>query len=177
MGGGDWVTLEDLERAVLSQQLGAEVSRLSSSASSECGDEGEGRAKEQLLNPAQYSAAVAAVAAQNGYDSPTLLRHKSQPGPGTPPRAASHAIWEPKHCAPTFAAVRRPRGEQSPSNPFAIRFPMVTNHVNALEYTHVAALRQSDHRPVRARFEVKVVALDPSTVSEIIESVRQVIGE
>lgn len=177
MGGGDWVSLEDLQQTALAQHVAAGVSRLSSSASSECAMEGDDSAKEPSHDAEQRSAAMAAVAARNGYDSPSSLRNNTQPPLSALTRAMSHAVWEQKRCAPTFAAARRPRGSQPSPNPFAVRFPMVTNHVNALEYTHVATLRQSDHRPVRARFEVKVVTLEPSTVSDIVESVRQVIGE
>ncbi|KAL7708063.1 hypothetical protein N2W54_007004 [Lotmaria passim] len=175
VGGGDWVSLEDLQRTALSQQVEEDVANLSSSASSDFDGDGGTEATRRQLNSEKCTAAMAAVAAQNGFDSPSSLRHKNQEFPSVPTRATPHAVWEHKHCAPTFCAARRPRGPEPSLNPFAIRFPMVTNHVNALEYTHVPALRQSDHRPVRARFEVKVVALGPSTVGEIVESVRKVI--
>ncbi|KPA82188.1 inositol 5-phosphatase-like protein [Leptomonas pyrrhocoris] len=175
--GGDWVSLEDLQRSALSQPVEAEVGSLSSSASSEYACDDDDRSKGSLLHSEQRAAAMVAVAAQNGFDSPLSLLHKKAASPTLLSRAASHPVWEHKRTAPTFCAVRRPRGAEPSSNPFAVRFPMVTNHINALEYTHVPALRQSDHRPVRARFEVKVVALEPSTVNEIVESVRQVIDD
>jgi hypothetical protein len=173
--GGDWVTLEELQQTVLSQQTEEAVGHLSSSASSEFNGDGECHAGGAPPDSEQYTATVAAMAAQKGFDSLSSPRRKRAAQPSTQSRATPHAVWEHKDCAPTFSAMRRPRGAELFQNPFAVRFPMVTNSVNALEYTHVATLRQSDHRPVRAQFEVKVVALKPSTVSEIVESVGQMI--
>ncbi|KPI87493.1 hypothetical protein ABL78_3442 [Leptomonas seymouri] len=174
--GGDWVSLEDLQRAIASQQAQVDVGGLTASASLESADDGDDESISSSLN-SEKATAVAAVAAHSGFDSPSSLRGRNVASPSALPRATSHGVWEHEHCTATFSAVRRPREAELSPNPFAVRFPMVKNHVHALEYTHVPTLRQSDHRPVRARFEVNVVALEPATVSSLLESVCQAIDE
>lgn len=81
----------------------------------------------------------------------------------------TNPVWSKKRCAATFRAARRPT-DLSHVQP---RFPMFTNKVNALEYYRVDGLRQSDHRPVCARFEVKVISLRPDLVTTILDEVQE----
>lgn len=190
---GVWVSLEELQGEALAPEAtsagaaaragSAHPSSSSSSASSSLTEPGEGPRRQRSFSREleNSAAAMAAVAKQNGVDSPEhLARRYPQQQQSSPARVPTHAVWERRSCAPTFCAARRPRRASSfadkDDQEAPARFPMITNHVNPLEYTYVPNLRQSDHRPVRARFEVKVVAMEPALVSDIVDEVRHLIN-
>lgn len=87
------------------------------------------------------------------------------------PVPPSHPVWEQKQCEETFKAARRPFDVRFTP----LRFPMIPNHVHPLEYFSVGELKRSDHRPVCARFEVKVIALKQDLVSDILDDLQQTI--
>ncbi|CAJ1007744.1 hypothetical protein Q4I28_003057 [Leishmania naiffi] len=182
MTSGMWMSLEEFEYKHLGPNAAAVAraafARSSSSTSS------EDVASEQSL-PRELedtASAMSTGAAENNLDSADNVLQCSSVS--FPHRSLPHAVWEQKRCAPTFCAARRPRCVLASSSPSSFvegltmptRFPMVTNHVHPLEYTYVPSLRQSDHRPVRARFEVKVISMEPALVSKIVEEVQQVIS-
>ncbi|KAK7200814.1 inositol 5-phosphatase-like protein [Novymonas esmeraldas] len=180
---GVWMSLEELESRQLEPDAPAAVADSSTRSSSSTSS--DDLAPERSLSRELHdtAAAMAAVAAQNGVESADMLS-RSHASSSSPSRAPPHATWERKRCAPTFCAARRPRRTASSSQwsteserERPTRFPMVTNHVHPLEYSCVSNLRQSDHRPVRARFEVKVIAMEPALVKEIAEEVQRALYE
>ncbi|KAG5493137.1 hypothetical protein GH5_01874 [Leishmania sp. Ghana 2012 LV757] len=174
-----WMSLEELE----SQQIGpsaAPLARATSARSSSLTGSEEASSEQSLSRELEdTSASMAAVALQNSCDSADKL-FQCLPT-SLPSRAPPHGVWERKSCAPTFCAARRPRcALASPKSSveglaMPTRFPMVTNHIHPLEYTYVPSLRQSDHRPVSARFEVKVIVLEPGLVRKIVEEVQKIL--
>lgn len=85
----------------------------------------------------------------------------------------THPLWEQKRTEDTFKAARRPVDYAT----IDVRFPMVHNRITPLAYYQVGELRQSDHRPVAARFEVNVIALRPGLVAEIVADMQHYMAE
>ncbi|CAG9581963.1 inositol 5-phosphatase-like protein [Leishmania major strain Friedlin] len=171
---GVWMSLEELESKQLFPSAAA-LTRAASAGSSSVTSSDDLACERSLLHDVQNTA----DAPQNDFDSAD--KPFQCPPASLSCRAPTHAVWEQKRCAPTFCAARRPRGllESSSSGEvlaMPTRFPMITNHIHPLEYTCVSSLRQSDHRPVRARFEVKVIAIEPALVSKVVKEVQQVIS-
>ncbi|KAG5493900.1 hypothetical protein JKF63_01732 [Porcisia hertigi] len=179
---GAWISLEELESKHFSLSAtslaGTAPARSSSSASSE--DPSLGRS----LSLALQDTSMAVVAARNDFGSPD--KSCQYDSASLTSRAQAHAVWEKKPCAQTFCAARRSRCVPTAAAPpssslkadlsMPARFPMVINHVNPLEYTSVSSLRQSDHRPVRARFEVKVIVMEPALVTKVVKEVQRLIN-
>ncbi|KEG10149.1 inositol 5-phosphatase-like protein [Trypanosoma grayi] len=74
---------------------------------------------------------------------------------------------------PTFLSIRRSTCMDRRN----ITFPTVVNSVNVLGYHHVPVMRQSDHRPVCAQFDVCVLSLRQELVEELLSKVREQIDE
>ncbi|KAG5468205.1 hypothetical protein LSCM1_02181 [Leishmania martiniquensis] len=175
---GAWLSLEDLDSTQLVKDEApgamAASARLSSSTSSD--DLSSERSLSRELE--DTSTTMAAADRQNGRDLADRLFQC--PSASLPLGAPPHGVWERKLCAPTFCAARRQRCAPASLSSveevaMPVRFPMVTNHIHPLEYTYVPNLRQSDHRPVRARFEVKVIVMEPALVRQIVEEVQQIL--
>ncbi|GET92218.1 hypothetical protein, conserved [Leishmania tarentolae] len=169
---GVWMSLEELESKHLAPNAAA-LTRAPSTDSSSLTSSEDLACEPSLSHDARNTAG----ALRSDFDTTDKL-HQC-PSASFRCRAPTHAVWEQKRCAPTFCAARHSRDalESSSGKVLAIppRFPMITNHIHPLEYISVPSLRQSDHRPVRARFEVKVISIATELISKIVGEVQHVI--
>ncbi|ORC93540.1 inositol 5-phosphatase-like protein [Trypanosoma theileri] len=70
---------------------------------------------------------------------------------------------------PTFFSARR----STCTDRRLLIFPMVPNRVSVLDYHHIPDMRQSDHRPVCAQFDVDVLSLEKDLVDEVMHDVYE----
>ncbi|KAH9577535.1 Endonuclease/exonuclease/phosphatase [Trypanosoma melophagium] len=73
---------------------------------------------------------------------------------------------------PTFLSARR-----STCTDRRLIFPMVPNRVSALDYHHIPTIRESDHRPVCAQFDVDVLSIGKDLVDEVMKEMYERISE
>ncbi|RNF27014.1 inositol 5-phosphatase-like protein [Trypanosoma conorhini] len=52
-------------------------------------------------------------------------------------------------------------------------FPMIPNSMYVIDYHHIQSLRQSDHRPVCAQFNVTALALQKDLVDNVLQKVQE----
>ncbi|RNF08946.1 inositol 5-phosphatase-like protein [Trypanosoma rangeli] len=73
------------------------------------------------------------------------------------------------HSLATFLSARR---STCIDKSFMV-FPMIPNSMHVIDYHHIQALRQSDHRPVCAQFDVSVLSLRKDLVDNVLKKVQE----